>query len=322
MRSLPHSLAPRVLGAMGLLVLVLSAFGEPTLALLGALALLLGWAGWRVLGQGQVATHSVGAQAMFVWLLMAYALVVVIGVELVFLRDVFGSRMNTVFKFHYHVWIMLGLASAAALGTLWRGPNERLSPPGEPDAAPPSRAWRPVAGTVVACMLAGGLVYPLAATWTKSGEFRGQPTLDGERFLEQGSPADHHAIEWLRSSATGRPVVVEAIGGSYQEFARVSTFSGLPTVAGWIGHELQWRGERPEYRQREQDVDAIYRGTEREAIFDLGRRYNAHYVFFGSLERTKYGAESQSRLDTLLPVAYSRGGTTIYSLTGREDGAP
>ena len=36
------------------------------------------------------------------------------------------------------------------------------------------------------------------------------------------------------------------------------------------------------------------------------------YVFFGALERAKYGPEAQGRLDQLLTVAYSRGGTTIY----------
>ena len=67
----------------------------------------------------------------------------------------------------------------------------------------------------------------------------------GDRFLERGAPADHRAIEWLRQNAPGRPVVVEAVGGDYTEHARVSTFSGLPTMIGWVGHELQWRGERP-----------------------------------------------------------------------------
>jgi hypothetical protein len=35
-------------------------------------------------------------------------------------------------------------------------------------------------------------------------------------------------------------------------------------------------------------------------------------VFFGSLERAKYGGEAQVRLDRLLTAVYSRSGTTIY----------
>ena len=82
----------------------------------------------------------------------------------------------------------------------------------------------------------------------------------GDRFLERGSTADHRAIEWLRQNAQGRPVVVEAVGGDYSEHARVSTFSGLPTLIGWVGHELQWRGERPEFGRRQQAVDTDLSG--------------------------------------------------------------
>ena len=51
---------------------------------------------------------------------------------------------------------------------------------------------------------------------------------------------------YLLSAANGRPVVAEAVGGDYTDHARVSTFSGLPTLIGWVGHELQCRGDRPE----------------------------------------------------------------------------
>jgi uncharacterized membrane protein len=94
----------------------------------------------------------------------------------------------------------------------------------------------------------------------------------------------------------------------------VSTFSGLPTLIGWVGHELQWRGERPEYGVRQQAVDRIYRAENRDEIERIARQYHVKYVFFGSLERAKYGPETQGRLDRLLTTAYSRGGTTVYSV--------
>ena len=157
-----------------------------------------------------------------------------------------------------------------------------------------------------------GTAYPLGATWTKSNGFRGDPTLMGDRFLERGWNADYRGIEWLRQNAVGRPVVVEAVGGSYTEHTRVATFSGLPTIIGWVGHESQWRGDSPEYGPRQQAVDIIYRSDNREEIGRLIRRYQVLYVFFGDLERAKYGGEAQARLDRMFTAVYSRSGTTIY----------
>jgi YYY domain-containing protein len=239
--------------------------------------------------------------ALFCWLLMTWALCVLVGVELIYLKDVFGSRMNTVFKFQYHAWLLVGLASAATLGLIWR-------------SRPISVPWRATALAVAAIILLPGLAYPIGATWTKSGGFRGEPTLMGDRFLERGSPSDHRAIEWLRQNAVGRPVVAEAVGGDYSDHARVSTFSGLPTIIGWVGHELQWRGQRPDFNPRQQAVDTIYQSQNRDEIMRVAQMYHVQYVFFGNLERTKYGADAQARLDRLFSVVYSRAGTTIYRL--------
>ena len=37
---------------------------------------------------------------------MTWAVCILIGTELIFIRDTFGSRMNTVFKFQYHAWLL------------------------------------------------------------------------------------------------------------------------------------------------------------------------------------------------------------------------
>lgn len=288
----------RLIVVIGLLLVGLSLFGEAMFALLVAVLVALAAAGWYHLAHPRRPSRA-APSALFCCLLAAWAVCILVGTELIFLRDLFGSRMNTVFKFQYHAWLLFGCASAAALGVIWR---TRTSGVG----------WRGAALAVAVLILVPGLAYPLGATWTKSNGFRGEATLMGDRFLERGAPADHRAIEWLRQNVSGRPVVAEAVGGDYSHHARVSTFSGLPTLIGWVGHELQWRGERAEFGRRQQAVDQIYRAQDREELMRVAELYRVKYVFFGALERAKYGAEAQDRLDRLLPVAYSRGGTTIY----------
>jgi uncharacterized membrane protein len=61
-----------------------------------------------------------------VWLLclVGTTAALVAACELVYLRDIFDSRMNTVFKLYFQSWLLLGLAAAPALalllGPAWR----------------------------------------------------------------------------------------------------------------------------------------------------------------------------------------------------------
>jgi YYY domain-containing protein len=288
----------RSLLAIGAVLIGLSAVGQPTMALLLAVLMALLTAGLAFLMEPRRPDGPAPA-ALIGWLVTDWAICVLVGVELIFLKDVFGSRMNTVFKFQYHAWLLLGIGSAATLGLVWK-------------IRPRSTVWRAVAVVVAAIVVLPGLAYPIGATWTKSNGFKGEPTLMGDRFLERSAPSDWAAIQWLRQNAVGRPVVVEAVGGDYTDYARVSTFSGLPTIIGWVGHELQWRGQRPDYNPRQQAVETIYQSPTRDEVMRVAQQYHVTYVFFGSLERSKYGPEAQARLDKMLAPVFSRAGTTIY----------
>ena len=50
----------------------------------------------------------------------AFAAAMLLGIELVFLDDVFHSRMNTVFKFHENAWLLSGLAGGVGLALVGR----------------------------------------------------------------------------------------------------------------------------------------------------------------------------------------------------------
>jgi YYY domain-containing protein len=250
--------------------------------------------------------RRVGASALCLVGLAVLALSLLVGVELVYIRDSFGTRMNTVFKFYYHVWLLLALVGGSALA-LWLTRSA---------FGVPSRAARGFGGLLLGAVVGLGLVYPLAATWAKSNAVRAPATLDGAAFLERSRPGDAAAIRWL-AGLPERPIVLEAVGGDYQEFARVSTFSGLPTVLGWIGHELQWRGQLDEYNRRQQDVDTVYRRADPTEGMRLLDHYRVSYVFVGSLERERYGAQVAQRLERWLTPVFRAEGAVVFAVPGR-----
>ena len=63
------------------------------------------------------------AQPAEAFVLMSFALVCLIcfGTELVYIRDVFEMRMNTIFKFYYQAWLIWGVLAGYAAWWLFGG---------------------------------------------------------------------------------------------------------------------------------------------------------------------------------------------------------
>lgn len=234
----------------------------------------------------------------FLLILVALGLLLAIGPEFLFLADLFGTRMNTVFKLHYQAWVLLG--TGAAVGLAWMVGWMRPA------------SLRLLVSAGAALLVGVGLLYPFAALPAKARDFSSIPTLDGAAYYRAARPADYAAIEWLAKNAQGRPVVLEATGGEYSEYARVATFSGLPSVLGWAGHEVQWRGKGEEPQRRTWDIDAIYKNGDLNQMLALLKSYNVEYVFVGSLEQEKYGAPVAQRFEGILEPAYRQGTVTVY----------
>ncbi len=170
-------------------------------------------------------------------------------------------------------------------------------------------------------LVLGALVYPVFATDARVGQYPQQEGLDGAAYLERLYPGDAAAIRWINAHIDGDPVIVEATGGEYSDFARVSTFTGLPTVLGWSGHEIQWRvnwlkdpANAADFNQRSADLDTIYTSPDAGLVTQLLHRYQAGYLYVGVLEQQKYPDANLGRFAQFLPVVYQAEGVTIYRI--------
>ncbi len=236
-------------------------------------------------------------------LLVLFGCLLVLGPEFFYLRDQFGWRMNTIFKFYFTAWMMWGAAAAYGSAVLIRD----LS------------LWKSRLYTAVLLLVIGlGLVYTVFGILNKTEGFSPSQgwTLDGTAYIDRQTPGEMDAIRWLAKAPLG--VVAEAVGGSYSNYARVSTLSGQPTVLGWPGHESQWRGGAREIGSRQTDIQRLYcsrEWAEAEAVID---QYGIEYIFIGPLERSTYtpqlcitGLNEAKFAQHLLPV-YQGGDVTIY----------
>ncbi len=250
----------------------------------------------------------------FTLLLVLLGAGLVLAPEFFYLRDQFGWRMNTIFKFYYQAWIVLALAAAYASVVLM-------------NSLKGAWVWGFRAGWAILVLIS--LPYPyfglkerILDPWFQNGRFTPQElTLDSTAFYARYNPEEMEAIRFLANAPAG--IVVEAVGGSYSPsyHTRVSTFSGQPTVLGWPGHESQWRGGGAEMGSRESDIQRLYQThdwVEAEAIIT---RYNIRYIYIGSLERGGYRVDENKFSGHLQPV-FSNNAATIYGVPDDTDIQP
>jgi YYY domain-containing protein len=240
----------------------------------------------------------------FVLLLVVAGALLTLAPEFVYLYDVFGVRLNTIFKFYYQAWVLFGVAALFGLSTLLRHVR--------PLALPVTAAY--------GLLLAVALLFPIYAVSSRAQWFRGpvtagpraQPTLNGLAHVERNNPDEYAALMWLRENVAGTPVILEAVGGQYSNYGRISAGTGLPTVLGWPGHQHQWRGSTVEPARREPAVETIYSRLDWDQAIDLLNRYRVAYIYVGGLERSTYGLDGLEKFDHSLPVAYANRSVTIY----------
>ncbi len=260
----------------------------------------------------------------FVLLVLALGCAITLGTDLIFVRDVFNSRMNTIFKFYYQVWLLWGSVTAYVMWWLlvrgWQAVGEGTGDKGK--VSPLRRVVVGLISGVFLLLLGGSLVYPAINLYhmNKGSERKG---LDGETPRER-SPAGEESIRWLREHASQGSVLLEMVpelGGAYntEGYGGVSASTGIPTVMGWTGHERQWRGGQPSvYEQigpRQADVDRIYSTTDVGQAQNLLNKYNVTHVYIGRLERDAYTAESLAKFAKMGEQVFQKDDVTIYHIS-------
>ncbi|MCE5338500.1 MAG: DUF2298 domain-containing protein [Methanomicrobiaceae archaeon] len=235
-------------------------------------------------------------------LLCVAGLAVLAFCDLFYLREMLGgdySRFNTIFKFYFDAWVLLGTGSLLLAGG-WLAARRPVLP---------ATLRRGAAVVAVAALLAApfalnvdigrgllGIDYPEA----------GYNTLDGLAYLDASRPGEAAAIDYLRT-LDGDHRLVEAENGDYGYYSRVSTFTGIPTVLGQIGHELTWRGNGAWYADRPADIRAIYERP--DETIALMAKYNATLLYVGEPERERYDVRLP---DQGLLLVYDEGGVRVY----------
>lgn len=203
--------------------------------------------------------------------------------EFFYAKDIYPDhfRANTMFKLGYQAFILMSLANAYTYWQLKHVLKNRILV------------------LVFALMCVLPLLYPLFSFKSYYGDLNKPPELDGILWLKTTHPEDYELVQYINSTITDRRVVLEAQGDSYTDYNRISSYTGLPTPAGWWVHEWLWRGNADAVGLRSPDVQKIYETQDPNEAMRLLQKYRVSYVVVSRLEREKYLNLSEKKFEQI-----------------------
>lgn len=262
----------------------------------------------------QTTNKPINQPLPFILLLLGAGALLAASVEFVFLLDNFGTRMNSIFKFYYQSWVLWSVMGAYALMSF---------------AQSRQMTHRIIVG-ITGVLMALGVLYPIFTAYSRTDDFKRIPTLDGAAYLRQFNPDDAKVIDWFNNSPQSPifnsqttqaepPRIAEAPGDKGKSYAyegRIATFTGLPTLLGWGGHQSQWRGNYNEPGRRESLIESFFNSTDLAEAKRVARELQIQYVIIGNTEQKRYSPEGLAKFAQLGQEVFRSGETVVYRMKG------
>lgn len=248
------------------------------------------------------------ATDIFVLLLIILSTVLIILPEFIYIKDIYPAhyRANTMFKLVFQAFILLSISSSYIIARIIT--NLKYS-----KLSITNKIFASCFLLITFALLVLVMTYPYLAvkSYYNLAQYKG---LDGTKYLQTLYPSDYDAIIWLNNNVKGQPVILEAQGDSYTDFARISANTGLPTVLGWTVHEWLWRGSYDIPAPRINEVKTMYESDDLATTKELLKTYNVVFVIIGAMEHQKYPKLNEAKFLQLGTLVFDRGATKIYKV--------
>lgn len=238
-----------------------------------------------------------------------FSLALIIFPEFFYFKDIYPLhfRSNTMFKLGYQVFIMMSFVSGWTIVYLV---NNRKTVKGS--------ALFLVLGVPLVALI---LIYPYFSVKSYFGSLKTYKGLYGLNWMREEHFDNWNTINWInkQTNVLKNSIILEAQGDSYQDavtrkpYNQISTFTGVPTIAGWYVHEWLWRGQS-QIAKRAEVVRRIYETNDSDYAYELLKEYGVGYVLVGEMEREKYLSLDEVKFPRIGELVFSTGDTRLYKI--------
>ena len=219
--------------------------------------------------------------------------------ELFYVGDVYGNRMNTVFKLYYPAWILLSICGSYSV-YYWLAGYIR-----------PQKFLKYLYTSIAAIIILCAFFYTPAATMTKINE----SSISGfKNSTARLTDLEVSALAYANQNISLDQVILESVG-EWDGSGFISRNTGIPNLVNWPGHESQWRDSDPAIYQRAADVETIYSTRDLAQAKSLLGKYEINFIYVGDLELNRYTAEQLEKFQSLGTIVFGDlGSVSIFEI--------
>lgn len=219
--------------------------------------------------------------------------------EIIYVKDIYTTypRANTMFKLTYQAFVLMSLSGGYAFSILINLKKRTF--------------LANIIFLILCIIIFGLLLYPKKAFYTFYQNFEKYKGLNGLKWYKNEFSDEWKIIKFLKKNWDGKNII-EASNESYSKFNAISTFSGVPTVLGWITHEWLWRGYLP-ISFRLNEIKEFYESKNLDFINNMIAKYNLGWIILTQNEKQKYNVDEYF-LKSLGTVCFSSGNSCLVKI--------
>ena len=239
---------------------------------------------------------------IFVAFLVIVSTLLIIIPEFIYVKDIYPAhyRANTMFKLTYEAFIMLSIACGYIIVKILANLN--------------NKKFLILFFIPTLILLYLVFSYPVFAINSYYDNLKDYKGIDGLSYMKKDHIEDYELINWINKNINNQPVILEAVGDSYTDFARISANTGLPTVLGWPVHEWLWRGTYEVVSPRVEEVKIFYTTKDIKNAREIIKKYNVSYFVVSKLEKQKYPDLNEENIKNLGKIVYQNSEAGLYKI--------